>query len=430
MGEDIFFDIKEKIIPAFSYNNIPIVFACNENYIKYLSVSIYSIKNNASKDCNYDIIVLHDNISQQSKSKLKNFTIEYNFSIRFYNMNEYFKLFNNFENIFFPDERFTITTYYRLLIFDLLQNYQKVIYLDVDTLVLNDLKNLYQIDLQDNIVGAVRDYGMYMSYHSNDYWREYLKKIKIDDVCSYFNAGVLLLDIGKAVKVNLHQKLLNHSSLMPQNKILHDQDILNSYFNGNIKFIDPKWNIQRHVYDKDWSNIINSNDFGDIDCGCLLNNSYILHFTNDKPWDKLCLNNTEIWWEYARKTPYYEEILFTCFQKNKIIKSYGAQIIVKNHLSFQLGNAFLNVTNLARVILLPLNIIYLYILYKIKKILYYVLIKIIPSVELKPLEEYSDYKEALSIKEQLAYKLGNAFIKNPIRFILSFKLIYKQLNNR
>ena len=57
--------INEELKPIFDNSNnntIPIVFASDENYVKYLSVAIISLTDNMSKDYNYDIVILEDKI--------------------------------------------------------------------------------------------------------------------------------------------------------------------------------------------------------------------------------------------------------------------------------------------------------------------------------------------------------------------------------
>ena len=50
--------------------NVPIFFASDENYVPYLDVAIISIIKNASKNNNYEIIILNSDISEESQNKL------------------------------------------------------------------------------------------------------------------------------------------------------------------------------------------------------------------------------------------------------------------------------------------------------------------------------------------------------------------------
>ncbi|EOV1254330.1 glycosyltransferase family 2 protein, partial [Campylobacter jejuni] len=110
-------------------------------------------------------------------------------------------------------------------------------------------------------------------------------------------------------------------------------------------------------------------------------------------------------------------------------KPYGAVDRIKNQLSYKIGKAIIKAKNPIKALFLPLTIIYLYILHKIQMMMYNVLIRINPNIKLIPLEQYADYNEMLKCKKYLFYRLGNAFIKNPLTFIFKIKKIYKEWKN-
>ncbi|MCW1562488.1 hypothetical protein OLS58_00140, partial [Campylobacter jejuni] len=66
-----------------------------------------------------------------------------------------------------------------------------------------------------------------------------------------------------------------------------------------------------------------------------------------KPWNSPHLPKADIWWHYARQTPFYEEILFKNITQNSlnIIQNsiQGAVERVKAHLSYKLGKEILSV---------------------------------------------------------------------------------------
>jgi lipopolysaccharide biosynthesis glycosyltransferase len=90
------------------------------------------------------------------------------------------------ENIFTTGfEHISIETYYRLLLPDVLADVDKVIYFDCDTLILDDISDIWDFDMSGNLAAAVP----YM-------WEsEVFEKTKFYEIDWYFNAGVLLLDL-------------------------------------------------------------------------------------------------------------------------------------------------------------------------------------------------------------------------------------------
>lgn len=74
--------------PAFKINNIPIVFASNQEYAPYLSVAFASVKANANPAYNYDIIVLITDMDAMHQNLLKDNMRAANVSLRFLNISE------------------------------------------------------------------------------------------------------------------------------------------------------------------------------------------------------------------------------------------------------------------------------------------------------------------------------------------------------
>ena len=61
---------------------IPVFFACDDNYIPFLGVALSSMKENANKDYRYRIIVLNEGLKENNKKRISRladhiFSIEY-----------------------------------------------------------------------------------------------------------------------------------------------------------------------------------------------------------------------------------------------------------------------------------------------------------------------------------------------------------------
>ena len=122
------------IIPYYKENYIPITFACSDFFVPYLAITIESLLKNSNKECNYDLIVFNKDISEQSKKMLKSICNQNNVSIRFVNVFEIFKELN-----LYTPGHITIETYFRLVIPVFMKNYDKILFLDSDLLVLDDI---------------------------------------------------------------------------------------------------------------------------------------------------------------------------------------------------------------------------------------------------------------------------------------------------
>ena len=85
----------EYLEPFFEKNNIPIVFACDNNLLYMLSVALKSLIENTNKDKNYDIIIINNDFSSETKKKLISMLEKkHNANLRFINIdNLYHSLF-------------------------------------------------------------------------------------------------------------------------------------------------------------------------------------------------------------------------------------------------------------------------------------------------------------------------------------------------
>ncbi len=98
-------------------------------------------------------------------------------------------------------------------------------------------------------------------------------------------------------------------------------------------------------------------------------------------------------------------------KQNSKIVLVGADLRIKSHLSFRLGNAMvLNSKSLWGMIRLPCVLSYIDASYKQEQQQYQDKIAKNPALKLPPLESYADYQESLKIKNYASYKLGEGLI--------------------
>ena len=237
--------------PAFNNNNIAIAFASDNNYVKYLSVAIISLTDNMSKDYNYDIVIIEDKIKDKSKllllEQVKDFK---NVSLRFININKYFDEYKDVE--FYTLENISYITrsmYNRFFIPKIFYNYNKVLYLDIDTLINDNLVELYQTDLENYLIaGAVHiEYNPTFNYFNREDAIKETDRLQrlynIKDYSSFFyiNSGVILYNIHNCNKYNFVEENIKFIKL--HDDILYpDQDAINKICYNKIYYIDQAYN--------------------------------------------------------------------------------------------------------------------------------------------------------------------------------------------
>ena len=197
---------------------IPVFYACDETYLKYALVSIYSLIKNASSEYKLDIHVLNTGISDMSAQMIKRLENE-NVNIQFDDVTHKLK---EIEGQLPLRDYYSMTTYYRIFIAQMFPWYDKVIYLDSDTIVKGDISKMYEIDLGDNYVGGVNDPVV----SQTDIFAEYAESVLGINRFDYFNAGVLLINIKAFREENVlgqFVELINKYSFV----VAQDQDYLN-----------------------------------------------------------------------------------------------------------------------------------------------------------------------------------------------------------
>lgn len=268
---------------------IPVVFAVNDEYVKYLAVCITSILSNSQTGF-YDFRVLHRNISKENQTKLKQLSGKKG-TISFINVEGLLD-----SGKLYVSGHVTEETYYRILIPSMLPEYDKVIYLDCDLIVQGDLSVLfYKVDFTDNqwIAGTLAA----NLEGKNDYTTEHLG-IPSN---TFINPGVLIMN-NRALR---NQPFLqNCMFFLDEKKWLeqHDMDLLNAVCYGHICVLDRKWHAT----------------IGTIACSLgkrtdeltieEISNYFIVHYATNKPWKTEITESSLLFWQYVAGSGFSHEI--------------------------------------------------------------------------------------------------------------------------
>lgn len=307
----VFLDTEEKtkldtqnFLQAFETNNTAIALASNDFFVPYMSTLLESILESSTKTNNYDIIILTQNISQINKERIvKMFDEQPNFKIRFINPAALISDYN-----LYTHGHFSMETYYRLVLPELLPRYKKVLYLDSDMIVLDDVANLYSENVDGYLLAACHDAdtaGLYNGYVPGK--KEYTDKIlKLKEPYQYFQAGVLLMNLDEFRKQYTTEKILQFA--VSEKWELLDQDILNKLCEGQVKYVDMAWNVMVDYAGIREKKIIALAPKWLNDMYLMARkNQKIIHYAGpEKPWYYPEMDQGVEFWQYARKTPYLE----------------------------------------------------------------------------------------------------------------------------
>ncbi|HDZ5091127.1 TPA: glycosyltransferase family 8 protein, partial [Campylobacter jejuni] len=297
------------IAPLFD-NQIGIVLAVDENYINYLCVTIESLQYNCSIENDYDIVILFSYSNDFIQNEIiQNYSKE-NFSIRFIDISYIINYFD--DQFFYICNHFTIAMYYRFFIPSIFKNYKKIIYLDCDAILLDDISSLYTIDLKENLLGVVLDTEIQrMHFLKNNEWSKnfinYLKNdLTLKKSENYFQSGFIIFNIQKCLEFNLMEKCLIALKNI-KTPMFPDQDILNKVTEEKVYYLDLSWNVENHIMVFNRANLDNFPKDTLEQYLKSLKEVKFLHFSGCiKPWQDPTSYNAHLWWHYARQTPFYE----------------------------------------------------------------------------------------------------------------------------
>ena len=263
---------------------IPIFYACDDNFVKYTIVSLYSMIQNASVEYRYKVYVLHTEISEETQRKVQKKKND-NFSIEFVDMTDYLKSISDKLPL---RDYYSKTTYYRLFIAEMYPEYNKAIYIDSDTIVQGDISEFYNTDIKDAYVGACHEQVMLQV----DEFGTYVEKVVGVSRYNFFNAGILLINCDQFRLKFVLDKFLDY--LHYYNFVVtQDEDYLNLICKDHVYWIDQRWNTEVFCeipYPIEQANMLH----------------YIM---TSKPWHYEDCKHADIFWRYAKETSVYEEIL-------------------------------------------------------------------------------------------------------------------------
>lgn len=278
---------------------VPVAFAFDNNLVMPACICLSSLMMSAHEDTFYDIFILHPSNSSLKRGQLDRLPLYFkNCKIH------YCEVDNTFDNAF-EIRGITTSTYYRLLIPEIVTEYDKIIYSDVDVIFRSDLSNIYfNTNLDDCYVAGVNALIPYIP----DLRNYYLKLGKVD-IKGIIYAGNIIFNSKKIREDRLVDKFVE----LVENKFrFQDLDILNIACQGKICYLKPEFCLTTYFMDLSFNDrkalyhywndedIENAKKYG------------IVHYNGQKPWKGYCVN-FDIWWEYYRKSPFFDEKFYFDF---------------------------------------------------------------------------------------------------------------------
>lgn len=284
-------------------NIIPIVFCFDDNWEMPAGVCLTSLLENANQDTFYDIFILHDSTTQYiHTTRIKNFADYYsNCRITFRSVGDLFCDAFEIRGI-------TNSTYYRLLIPELIPEYDKIMYHDVDVIFRSDLSEVFmETNMEGYYVAGVNSSG-----GLSEVVRSKRAKLGLD-WREYILAGNIILnskEMRKDFIVEKFKKEVANSEYEYQ-----DMDIINLVCKGKIKRMPPvfcgTYDIFKLAANQTSQPLYTLFELKEVE------RHGIVHYNGPKPWNGWC-PNFDIWWEYYRHSVYFDAKHYFAFYHSKV----------------------------------------------------------------------------------------------------------------
>jgi lipopolysaccharide biosynthesis glycosyltransferase len=181
----------------------------------------------------------------------------------------------------------------------------KVIYIDCDTLYINDIRKLYDTQLEDEkIFAAVRDLWP-ISYN---------KTLGLPENELYFQSGIMLVDLNRWRAERCEEQLIALAQKATHYYHMHDQDLLNLCFYGRIQTLSPSYGmvyILRHYSAQQilwFSSKSEEHYYSKEKINMAKQDTHVVHYAGDyygRPWEfpNAC-QDSRLWYSYYVKTPW------------------------------------------------------------------------------------------------------------------------------
>ena len=250
---------------------INVAFGVTEAWLRYVYVTICSILANAEEDDSFKFYIMCD-------------TTDINFEPMVKALNEIkkadykFLLMDNSEFDGAIHDWLGVSSSYRLKLPSLVDD-DKILYLDADTIVLDDIKKLYSYDVSDYYLAAIED----------KLSTKMRKRVNLKDGETFINGGVQLMNLKRFREDNLEEKIFVK---LRESKFYTDQDVINDICRGKILSLPLVFNLMAMEEDNKEVYANRREEYENA-----LENAIILHYTN-KPWSGM-VKHGEFWFMYA-----------------------------------------------------------------------------------------------------------------------------------
>lgn len=246
-----------------------LLFCVNRKFLTLLVSCLRSIVRSGGYE-HYDAYVLHSDFEQPAIDALGR---DFEGTVAFHFIRVPDEMFAGFPE----SDRYPKQIYYRLAAPLLLpQTLERILYLDVDTVIINPLTELYETPFEGNFyVGCTHTRELLTRFNQ--------ARLKSEKAVSYINTGVLLFNL-PVLRENISlAEICDYTNERKHAFILPDQDILTALYGDKVKLADTlRYNLSDRILA-----FYNADHFHEkADLSWVRENGVIIHYCGkNKPWN-------------------------------------------------------------------------------------------------------------------------------------------------
>ncbi len=264
---------------------IHIACAADNTYVQHTGVMLTSLFEN-NKNNSIHIHFFSADFNDENKLIIESLVKEYKQSFSFYQLDE--ELFKDC----YVSHHVSYATYYRVVIPQIIEpEVTKLLYLDTDIIVCKNLFDLWNTDIGNKVLGAIKEPS----------FTEF-ERLNIPSTNHYFNAGILIMNVTEWKKQNLTITIFLFIKSFQSKLTFWDQDALNANLYDQWMTLPPKWNQQSALFEMPRKKLVEV--YGEKELDEAMNDPCIIHYTgSSKPWDYLNLHPfKKEYFKYLEKT--------------------------------------------------------------------------------------------------------------------------------
>lgn len=263
-------------------SDVQLFFSCDDAYIPFLAVTLESLRTNCDPKRRYCLHILHTGVSPENIARITDAFDGGCFSVEFRDISTTVEMFSARLH---TRDYYSRTTYYRLFIPELFPSLERALYLDSDLVVQGDISQLYDTELGDHLAAAIPDTFI----QREESLRLYATiRVGLDSCKSYFNAGVLLMNLRAMREYGFQRVFLSLLDAVKFN-IAQDQDYLNVICKDRTVLLGTEWNTMPFEAETPETKLV--------------------HFNLDnKPWHKDGVPYGGLFWHYADRCAYADDV--------------------------------------------------------------------------------------------------------------------------